>query len=940
MRLKLYPFCLLTAFFLFSSLSAARLPEKHPLDKSESRTLVLDNGLKVLMVSDPEVNLSSASMAVDVGSFKDPEDALGLAHFLEHMLFLGTEKYPQEGEYKEYLTQNGGYGNAYTSRDHTNYHFQVFPDAFKGALDRFAQFFISPLFTEEFTQREKNAVDSEFQLYLENDTWRNQRMFALFSRKGHPSNQFLVGNSATLENVTREQVIEFYNQYYSANQMALSLISAQSLDQMEAWVREMFSPIQSDGREPLRYAPDFLEPTEAVRLVRIKSVEDRRTMTIYFNTPANRQDWDAKSSDIISATLGYEGKGSLLSSLKAENLAITLGASIWDATLDYTVTGISIDLTVAGQENPDRVLELVLDYIEMLRQSPYPEYIYEQEATLAKLKEVYTDKGEGANRATSLANDALRFPLEYAEKLSTTFLRKDPDFYFKLLDEMRPQNMLVLLSAKNVETDSQESIYGVEYSYTDIGGELIERLSNPQINPAQSLPNPNPFIPESVELISERPVKLLDEPGLTLYYGQDNEFQRPKVAAQFKVRLPDAKRTVEDAVMFDLYEAAVNEYVNEIGYDALMAELAYGINVNFEGVSVTAFGYTESAKKLLPYLTDALKGFEIEEARFDAIKERIIRGWSNARYAAAVRYIRYFPTAASYSDYFLPSARAEAAADVSLADVYAFRDQLYDSGNVEALVYGNATAAEAESLTRQFVESLALEPTGKVYKHKVLALDPGNSLVFKNVVPTNNSAFRKDYIAGMATPENRVKASVLSNLISAPFYSEMRTRQQLGYVVASFAFNLEDMVRVGFVIQSADYDPLELANRSDVLVSSLPEMLREMPEEAFLKAKSAVRSELEKQDKTIMDKASRFFRLAYDHGANWTRREDSLAALEALTMDDVVGFLESTIDPATSQSHLFLLYARQEEELANGTEATSDLDDWKTRQAYRTVTDL
>lgn len=931
---------LIALICLIQSLGAARLPEKHPLDKSESRILVLDNGLKVLLVSDPELNMSAAAMAIDVGSFKDPDDALGLAHFLEHMLFLGTEKYPDEGEYKEYLSQNGGYSNAYTSRDHTNYHFQVFPDAFEGALDRFAQFFIAPLFTEDFTQREKNAVDSEFELYLEDDTWRNQRMFSLFSRKGHPSSKFLVGNNATLMNVTREQVIEFYNEYYSASQMALSLVSTHSLDQMEAWVREKFSPIETDGREPLSYDPDFLEKKEAVRMVRIKAVEDRKVMSIYFNTPANRADWDAKSSDIIGATLGYEGKGSLLSSLKAENLAIALGSSIWDATGNYTVTGISIDLTEAGEANPERVLELVMDYIEMLRQSPYPAYIWEQESTLAKLRDIYSDKGEGADRATDLANRALQFPLEHAEHLPTTFLRQDPDFYYQLLDAMRPQNMLVLLSAKDMETDQKEDIYGVEYSYSEIGGDLYQRLSNPVINPVQTLPNPNPFVPQTVELLSERPVRVIDEPGLTLYYGQDREFQRPKVAAQFKVRLPETDYSVGDAVLFELYEAAVNEYVNEIGYDALMAELVYMVRADLEGVSVAAFGYTESAGKLIPYLTDSLKSFEIEEARFNAIKERLIRGWSNAQYDAAARYIRHFTSAASYGDYYLPLAKAEAAAPVSLDDVYAFRDRLFKSGNVEALVYGNISAPEAADMARQFRQSLGLRPVDVIYENQVLDLKPGNSLVFKGVVPTNNSAYRRDYIAGMATPENRVAAAVLDNLTSAPYYSEMRTRQQLGYVVWSFAFNLEDMVRIGFIIQSGDYDPVELASRSDTLVATFPGLLREMPEEAFLKAKAAVRSEIEKKDKTIMEKASRFFRLAYDHGANWNRREESLAALEALTMEDVVQFLEAAIDPETSQSQLILLFARQEEELANATDAVSDLDAWKAGQAYRDVSDL
>jgi secreted Zn-dependent insulinase-like peptidase len=168
----------------------------------------------------------------------------------------------------------------------------------------------------------------------------------------------------------------------------------------------------------------------------------------------------------------------------------------------------------------------------------------------------------------------------------------------------------------------------------------------------------------------------------------------------------------------------------------------------------------------------------------------------------------------------------------------------------------------------------------------------------------------------------------------------MRTRQQLGYIVSSFVFNMEDIVRLGFVIQSGDYDPIELVDRSEELVSSFPEMLRSLPEKAFLKAKSAVRSEIEKKDKTILEKASRFFRLAFDHGANWDRREESLVALEALTMEDVVALLESAIDPETANSQLILLFARQEQEVADQTEAVTDLGEWKAEQEYREVSDL
>ena len=119
---------------------------KHPLDKSKSKTVVLENGLKVYLLSDSSFNVSAASVSVEVGSLDNPDERQGLAHFLEHMLFLGTEKYPDVDEYSSYLRNNGGYSNAYTASDLTNYQFQVLPDAFEGAIDRFSQFFISPLF--------------------------------------------------------------------------------------------------------------------------------------------------------------------------------------------------------------------------------------------------------------------------------------------------------------------------------------------------------------------------------------------------------------------------------------------------------------------------------------------------------------------------------------------------------------------------------------------------------------------------------------------------------------------------------------------------------------------------------------------------------------------------------------------------------------------------
>ena len=111
-------------------------------------------------------------MYVASGSLNDPVGTDGLAHFCEHMLFLGTEKYPQENHYSKFIKTHGGMKNAATGEDYTNYHFDIKNEQFAEALDIFSQFFKQPLFTEDATEREVNAVDNEFRRNLSNEARR------------------------------------------------------------------------------------------------------------------------------------------------------------------------------------------------------------------------------------------------------------------------------------------------------------------------------------------------------------------------------------------------------------------------------------------------------------------------------------------------------------------------------------------------------------------------------------------------------------------------------------------------------------------------------------------------------------------------------------------------------------------------------------------------
>jgi insulysin len=111
---------------------------KSQSDAREYKYFTLPNKLRVILIHDPEADKSAASLDVKVGCSLDPKPLFGTAHFLEHMLFQGTDKYPGESEYQEFMTNNGGMNNAYTSLTNTNFHFDCSNEAFEEGLDRMA----------------------------------------------------------------------------------------------------------------------------------------------------------------------------------------------------------------------------------------------------------------------------------------------------------------------------------------------------------------------------------------------------------------------------------------------------------------------------------------------------------------------------------------------------------------------------------------------------------------------------------------------------------------------------------------------------------------------------------------------------------------------------------------------------------------------------------
>lgn len=912
------------------------LPDKAPTDRSETRHLVLDNQLRVILRSDPDLNKSAAAMAIGVGSLNDPENRQGLAHFLEHMLFLGTEKYPGEGDYGNYIRSHGGFSNAYTAGELTNYHFEISHDAFEGGLDRFAQFFIAPLFTEEFTEREMNAVDSENEKNLEEDNRRIDQVQRSHFRPDHPENHFATGNSKTLAGLRRDEFISLFRDHYSANRMALALTGSAGLDELERLARRFFSDIENRNVPPITYPTQILDPKPVVRLLRIEPIADRRELVMDFPLPPTRQYFESKPTRLVGFILGYEGEGSLLSILKEAGLATGLGCGAWELTNDYGILSITTMLTPKGFDQWEEVMKTIFAYVENMRRSPYPEFVFHERATMARLDELYQDRGEGNDLAVGLANNALLYPLELADRVNFLYVDPKPETYFEVLEAIRPETMLASLVARGVPTDRTEEHYGTAYSYQEVKGPLYDVLANPEVGPEIALITPNPFVPSRVELLAPRPVKLIDDPALTLYYSQDVEFRRPQVAAVIRIRQPQRSGTLRTAVLKSFYQAAVTEMINEVAYAASEAGLTQSLTAGLDGVTLRISGYSESADHLMRYVVNRLTRIDLPEERFEAIKDRLIRDFANADHLDAFLQARETKRKVLQEVYFTPKEQRPVAEGITLDDVRAFARSLMSEGKIEALIHGNFSASEAVETARYIQETLAVRPVtaDQLFENRLIIQEPGSHIVSVDRLTVNNSCYWSERFLGPDTPENRAAALFINNLMEEPFFTEMRTRQQLGYIVWSFTFPQEDELFGGFVIQSADYPADALGEKVSAFLETVPDLLLELPAEDFASIVAGARAQAEEKDKSIAERASRFFLRAFEFDEDWDRQAKTLEALDRLTPESVATVLNRMLAPETSRVRTILAFAR-EHEPAEGTSASyDDVERWKRSQKF------
>ncbi|KAJ2718919.1 metalloprotease [Coemansia sp. Benny D115] len=274
-------------FYLYT-----RQLERLPSDTRQYRLLRLPNNMKVLCIQDEIATHATAAVTVNVGSIADPPEFQGLAHLLEHVITMGSQKYPVEKEYDDFISSNAGNTNATTDRFFTKYDFSIANTALHGALDRLASCLANPLLAEDSIAREIHAVDSEHTGYKKDEVWRYRAVISAISDPSHHLSHFMVGNLESLRGSAGEQkhglcehLKKFHSTYYSSDIMSLVVAGDHTLDQLTEWAVSLFSPIQSKGNNVPSYPFHHFNHELMGSIVRIKTLKNVNVIRLIFRLP-------------------------------------------------------------------------------------------------------------------------------------------------------------------------------------------------------------------------------------------------------------------------------------------------------------------------------------------------------------------------------------------------------------------------------------------------------------------------------------------------------------------------------------------------------------------------------------------------------------------------------------------------------------------------------
>lgn len=880
--------------------------------------------------SEPLIKKAAAAMCVGMGSFADPPKAQGLAHFLEHMLFMGSSEFPDENEYDSYLSKHGGSSNAFTETEYTCYHFEVNREYLKGALGRFSQFFVSPLVKAEAMDREILAVDSEFNQVLQSDSCRLNQLQSHTCYLGHPLNRFTWGNKKSLVDAMgsginlREEILQMYMSNYHGGMMKLVIIGGEPLDILEGWTMELFSKVKAGPL--LDISPKTDMPFwKSGKLHKLEAVRDVHSLFLSWTLPCLHKEYMKKPEDYLAHLLGHEGKGSLLYFLKDKGWASSLSAGVGSGGAQRSsyayIFEMSIRLTDSGLKNLYEVITAVYQYIKLLKQSEPQEWIFKELQDIGYMEFRFAEEQPPDDYVVDLAENMLFYSEKHIVCGEYIYEGWDPELIKHVLSFFHPDNMRVDILSKSFDRQSQdiqrEPWFGSQYIEEDILSSLIESWRNPsQIDANFHLPRENEFIPGDFTLRNanitesssdDNPRCIVDDPFIKLWYKMDMTFNVPRANTYFLISVKDGCSSLENSVLTDLFVNLLKDELNEVLYQAYVAKLETSLSVVGGNLELKLYGYNDKLPILLSNILAASQSFSPKTDRFEVIKEDLERAYKNTN-MKPMSHSTYLRLQVLRKIFWDVDEKLKVLTKLTFSDLVAFAPKFLSQLHIEGLCHGNLSEEEAMNISKIFQNTLSAQTLPEEARHgeRVFCIPHGANFVrsvrVKNDLEENSVVevyFPIKQDVGKEATRLRAITDLFSNIIEEPCFDQLRTKEQLGYTVDSSPRMTYRVLAYCFRVMSSKYSPVYLQSRIDNFINGLSDLLDGLDEETFEHHKSGL----------IADKLEKDPSLSYQTGDYWSQIVDKrymfdMSKLEAeelrtVQKEDVISWYNTYIRPSS-----------------------------------------
>ncbi|HFD0317169.1 pitrilysin [Serratia marcescens] len=874
-------------------------------DPRQYEAIKLANGMTVLLVSDAQAPKSLAALALPVGSLEDPNSQLGLAHYLEHMVLMGSKRYPEPENLSEFLKKHGGSHNASTASYRTAFYLEVENDALEPAVDRMADAIAEPLLDPGNADRERNAVNAELTMARSRDGMRMAQVSAETLNPAHPSARFSGGNLDTLkdkpDSKLHDELTGFYKRYYSANLMMGVLYGNQPLPQLADIAAKTFGRVPNHDASVPPITVPAVTPEQQGIIIHYVPAQPRKQLKVEFRIDNNSAAFRSKTDTYISYLIGNRSKNTLSDWLQKQGLADAINAGA-DPMVDRNggVFAISVSLTDKGLAQRDQVVAAIFNYLKMLRSEGIKQSYFDEISHVLNLDFRYPSITRDMDYIEWLVDTMLRVPVEHALDAPYLADRYDPKAIAERLDAMTPQNARIWFVSPDEPHNKTAYFVNAPYQVDKITPQRFTQWQQLESGISLSLPALNPYIPDDFTLTKpshefKKPEKVVDKPGLRVLYMPSRYFaDEPKADVTVAFRNAKTMDSARNQVLFSLTDYLAGLALDQLSYQASVGGLSFSTSPN-NGLMFNANGFTQRLPQLLTALIEGYSSFTPTEDQLAQAKSWYLEQLDAAEKGKAFELAIQPVQMVSRVPYSERSERREVLKTLTLKDVLAYRDSLLAEATPELLVVGNMSKQQVDTLASTLKHRLGC--TGSEWWHgEDVVVDKNHLANLQQVGSSTDSALAAVYVpTGYDEVTGMAYSSLLGQIIQPWFYSQLRTQEQLGYAVFAFPMSVGRQWGVGFLLQSNSKQPAYLYQRYQDFYPKTEKRLRDMSEADFEQYKQALINELKQRPQTLSEEASRFAN-DFDRGNfAFDTRQKLIAQVQQLTPAKLADYFHQAV---------------------------------------------